>query len=82
MALGIALAAQAASELTAARAELHLRSALATRDTICQAKGVLIQRCDVDTARAFVMLRTLSQDLNVAVARIAERIVEDHTASL
>ncbi|MGW5289883.1 hypothetical protein [Rhodococcus pyridinivorans] len=28
------------------------------------------------------MLRTLSQDLNVALARVAERIVEDHTASL
>ncbi|WP_269769616.1 hypothetical protein [Rhodococcus pyridinivorans] len=36
MALGIALAAQAASELTAARAELHLRSALAARDTIAR----------------------------------------------
>lgn len=82
VALGIALAAQAAAELTAARAELHLRSALGTRDTIGQAKGLLMQRCGVDAARAFVMLRTLSQDLNVAVARIAERIVEDHTASL
>ncbi len=41
-----------------------------------------MQRCGVDAARAFVMLRTLSQDLNVTVARIAERIVEDHTASL
>ncbi|MGX7726210.1 ANTAR domain-containing protein [Rhodococcus sp. 5G237] len=82
VALGTALAAQAAAELTAARAELHLRSALGTRDTIGQAKGLLMQRCGVDAARAFVMMRTLSQDLNVAVARIAERIVEDHTASL
>ncbi|WP_238588696.1 ANTAR domain-containing protein [Rhodococcus pyridinivorans] len=75
------MAAQAAAELTAARAELHLRSELASRDAIGQAKGLLMQRCGVDAARAFVMLQTLPQDLNVAVARIAERIVEDHTAS-
>ncbi|WP_390889778.1 ANTAR domain-containing protein [Rhodococcus rhodochrous] len=41
-----------------------------------------MQRCGVDAARAFVMLRMLSQDLNIALARVAEQIVEDHTASL
>jgi hypothetical protein len=51
------------------------RAALESRDTIGQAKGVLMERFDIGAERAFDMLKRLSQDSNTPLAVIAQRVV-------
>jgi AmiR/NasT family two-component response regulator len=48
---------------------------LASRDVIGQAKGILMQRFDVDAGRAFAMLKRMSQNHNTPVRDIARRLV-------
>jgi hypothetical protein len=60
--------------------ETHLRdeqfrSALASRDLIGQAKGMLMERFGIDAAHAFDLLTKLSQESNVKVVEIARRVV-------
>ncbi len=54
----------------------QLRTALATRDIIGQAKGKLMERFDVDAQAAFGMLTTLSQDSNTPLKHIAQKLVD------
>jgi ANTAR domain/PAS fold len=54
----------------------QLQRALETRDTIGQAKGMLMERFHVDAAAAFKLLTRLSQESNVRLAEIARRLVE------
>ncbi|MBP2367611.1 GAF and ANTAR domain-containing protein [Pseudonocardia parietis] len=49
----------------------HMQQALDTRDVIGQAKGILMERFDVDEDRAFQMLVRSSQDLNLKLIVIA-----------
>jgi hypothetical protein len=53
----------------------QLRRALETRDIIGQAKGVLMERFDLDAAGAFDLLVRLSQTSNTPVAEIADKLV-------
>ncbi len=57
----------------------QLRSALASRDVIGQAKGVLmvVHACSAD--EAFAMLRELSQRTNVKLRDVAARLVADRS---
>lgn len=71
----INLATHAAIALSSARRGEQFRSALASRDLIGQAKGMLMERFDVDAIAAFQMLRTLSQEMNVSVLELARRVV-------
>jgi AmiR/NasT family two-component response regulator len=73
---GEVLAAHAALALTAARTEEQLRSAVASRDVIGQAKGMLMERFDIDAIRAFDLLTRLSQETNTRLSVIAQRITE------
>jgi GAF domain-containing protein len=54
----------------------QLQTALASRDLIGQAKGVLMARHDVDAETAFEMLRRTSQQTNVKLREVAQRLVE------
>jgi AmiR/NasT family two-component response regulator len=54
----------------------QLEAALNTRDTIGQAKGVILERFNVDAVRAFDMLRDLSQTTNTRLIDIAQRVIE------
>lgn len=54
---------------------LHLRKALETRDTIGQAKGMLMERYDIDATSAFDLLRTLSQESNTKLADVAAQLI-------
>jgi GAF domain-containing protein len=81
VAIGEALAAHAAIAIIAERVELQLHSAIATRDIIGQAKGMLMERFHIPAERAFEMLIKLSQDSNIPLATVATRIVEDSTAN-
>lgn len=70
-ALGELFAAHAALALGRARQMEQLHQALATRDVIGQAKGILMERFGIDAAAAFVMLVQSSQQTNMRVADVA-----------
>jgi GAF domain-containing protein len=74
-AIGAMLATHAAIALIANDAQLQFQSALASRDIIGQAKGMIMERFNVDAVRAFELLTKLSQSSNTRVAEIAEEIV-------
>jgi GAF domain-containing protein len=73
---GTVLAAHAAAAILASREGEELQSALSTRDRIGQAKGIIMERYNVDDMRAFDMLRKLSQDSNTRLADIAQRVID------
>lgn len=74
-AVGAMLATHAAIALIADDVRLQFQSALASRDIIGQAKGMIMERFNVDAVRAFQLLTKLSQQSNTRVAEIAEEIV-------
>ena len=73
--VGAVLAAHAAAAILASRHGEQLQSALSTRDRIGQAKGIIMERFNIDDVQAFEMLRKLSQDGNVRLVDIAERVI-------
>ncbi len=56
----------------------QLRSAITSRDTIGQAKGILMEREQVDADAAFALLRDISQRSNRKLREVAAAIVEQH----
>lgn len=73
--VAVALAAQAAVGLAAARSSDELRSAVASRDIIGQAKGIVMERFDVSSADAFILLTKLSQNTNTPLYEVARKLV-------
>ena len=64
-------------ELDRARAEVvGLRAALASRHIIGMAQGILMLRYGVDEAKAFAFLARTSQQENVKLREVAQRIVQ------
>ncbi len=75
--LGSLFAAHSALVWDAARRESQFREALASRDIIGQAKGMIMERYSKDANQAFEMLRQLSHDTNVPpLAEVAAKIVD------
>ncbi|MHA4853289.1 ANTAR domain-containing protein [Rhodococcus sp. MSC1_016] len=74
--IGEVLAAHAAIAIAAARTAEQLLSAVASRDLIGQANGMLMERFGIDAAQAFAMLTKLSQDSNTPLAEVAMKIVD------
>jgi AmiR/NasT family two-component response regulator len=54
----------------------HLQRALATRDAIGQAKGILMERFKITADEAFRLLVEASQHQNVRVADLGLRLAE------
>jgi ANTAR domain/GAF domain len=75
-AIGAMLATHAATALITADRQTQFESALASRDLIGQAKGIVMERFHVDAVRAFSLLTKLSQDTNTPLRTIAQRIVD------
>ncbi|MGV0741543.1 GAF and ANTAR domain-containing protein [Mycolicibacterium sp. XJ870] len=75
-AVGAMLATHAATALIAADRQTQFESALASRDILGQAKGILMERFKVDAVHAFDLLVRLSQDSNTPVRVVAQRIVD------
>jgi hypothetical protein len=80
---GVLLAALAALALTSAqsheeeeRREANLHAALATREVIGQAQGILIERERVTADQAFDILRRASQHLNQKLRAVAQTLVD------
>lgn len=79
--LGFIVAAHAAIIWSAVQRTAEFRGALARRDTIGQAKGMLMERYGLDADGAFGLLRTLSQEQNIRLHEVARRLVAaDHPA--
>jgi GAF domain-containing protein len=79
--LALTIGAHAAIGLSIARRGEQFRSALASRDIIGQAKGIIMERCNLTAVAAFNLLVKLSQDENIPIAQIARLLVDkDHPA--
>ena len=74
--VGVVFAAHAAMALSTAVHEEQMDEALASRDLIGQAKGILMAREGVTADEAFDMLRRASQRLNVKLRHVAGGVVE------
>jgi len=74
--MGLILATHAAVAWTMVRRDEQFRSALASRDIIGQAKGMIMERFKVDAVQAFELLKRLSQSSNTALAVVARQLVE------
>ena len=68
------LTALASIALAQTRLIEQLREALTNRDRIGQAKGVLMARYELGPDEAFALLRQYSQDRNVKLADLADRV--------
>lgn len=77
--IGEALAAHAAIAMLSARDNEQFRTGLASRDIIGQAKGMIMERYDLDAVQAFELLAKLSQQQNLPLHRVANDLIEaDH----
>ena len=54
----------------------EFRSALATRDLIGQAKGMIMERYHVDAIQAFELLKYFSQHSNTKLDDVAQQIID------
>jgi len=68
-------AAHAAVSLFSAQQVDHLHRALASRDEIGQAKGILMERFTLTPEQAFTLLTTSSQDTNVKLVNVARFVI-------
>jgi transcriptional regulator with GAF, ATPase, and Fis domain len=73
--MGLIFAAHSSVAWSSARRDEQFKRALESRDTIGQAKGMIMERYGVDAVQAFEVLRKLSQDSNVPLHRIATDLV-------
>jgi hypothetical protein len=71
-----ALGAAEARATDATRRDEQLREALASRGTIGQAQGILMERERITAQQAFDVLRRASQQLNVKLRDVAQRLVD------
>ena len=59
----------------------HLNVALQSRDRIGQAKGILMERENVSDKAAFEMLKTISQQANVKLRDVAQKLIDEKASS-
>jgi GAF domain-containing protein len=73
--IGQIFAAHSSVAWNAARRAEQFERALASRDVIGQAKGMIMERYGVNPVQAFELLRKLSQDSNVPLIKVASDLV-------
>ncbi|KWX65939.1 response regulator receiver protein [Mycobacterium sp. NAZ190054] len=79
--LGLIYAAHITVAWNAIRRQQQFHSALASRDIIGQAKGMLMERFGINAITAFELLRKISQESNTKLVDVAERLVNlEHPA--
>lgn len=81
-AVGQVFAAHSSVAWNAARRDEQFKKALASRDVIGQAKGMLMERYAVSAIQAFDLLRKLSQDANTPLLQIATELVEKQQSNI
>lgn len=72
--VGWVLAAQAAVAFASARHDAQLREAIATRQDIGEALGIVMERYKLSEQDAFAMLTKASQDRNIKLREIARTV--------
>lgn len=70
------LARHAAVALDNARGEEHLWKAIDARNLVGQAQGILMERFGIDAEQAFAVLRRYSQDNNLRLRVVAEKLID------
>jgi GAF domain-containing protein len=70
------LARHAAVAVASARHEVSLTQAVDARKLIGQAMGILMERYDLDSDRAFEVLKRYSQDTNVKLRDVAQQLID------
>jgi len=70
------LARHASIALATARHESNLWHAIDARKLIGQAQGMLMERFDLDSDQAFAVLRRYSQDHNIKLREVAQRLID------
>ena len=73
--IGLVFAAHSSVAWNSAQRDEQFKRALASRDLIGQAKGMIMERYGVDAVQAFELLRKLSQDSNVPLIQVASELV-------
>jgi hypothetical protein len=73
---GLIVATHIAVAWSMVRRDEQFRSALATRDIIGQAKGMVMERFKIDAVQAFELLKRLSQSSNTPLMAVARQLVE------
>jgi transcriptional regulator with GAF, ATPase, and Fis domain len=81
-AVGLVFAAHSSVAWNAARRDEQFKKALASRDVIGQAKGMLMERYSVSAIQAFDLLRKLSQDSNTPLTQIAADLIEKQQSTI
>jgi ANTAR domain/GAF domain len=74
--VGLILATHTALAWNMVRRDEQFRSALASRDIIGQAKGMIMERFKIDAVHAFALLKRLSQTSNTPVVAVARQLIE------
>jgi AmiR/NasT family two-component response regulator len=74
--IGGVFAAHVALAWSMMRRQDQFRSALASRDVIGQAKGVIMERFNLDAVEAFELLSRLSQKSNTKLIEIARSLID------
>jgi transcriptional regulator with GAF, ATPase, and Fis domain len=77
--IGLLFASHAAVAYAGVRKEAQLAKAIASRDLIGQAKGILMERYKISPERAFLLLTRISQDSNQKLHDIAAQLVRQRT---
>jgi GAF domain-containing protein len=72
-------AAHVSVAVAAAKERVELQQALASRDLIGQAKGILIAQSHISADEAFDLLRRGSQRMNKKLTAVAQELVARHT---
>lgn len=79
--VGLVMATHTALAWNLMRRDEQFRSALASRDIIGQAKGMIMERFNIDAVQAFELLKRLSQSSNTPVVAVARQLVESQHPS-
>jgi transcriptional regulator with GAF, ATPase, and Fis domain len=79
--VGLLFASHAAVAYASVRKEAQLANAVASRDLIGQAKGILMERYNISPERAFLVLTRISQDSHRKLHDIAAELVRHRTVS-
>lgn len=78
---GRAYSIHAALAWEALRRVDQFTTALASRDIIGQAKGILMERFGIDADASFELLRTLSQESNTPLRQVATAVLQSQVAT-
>lgn len=76
---GEILAQHAAVAMAGSKAVEQMQRAIASRDAIGQAKGIIMERFHIDAVQAFALLTRLSQDSNTKLVDLAKNVIDTAT---